>query len=731
MKKLAYLFLGLALFACSLSSNEKKFTNQSIYSSNEFSGKTLQNVKWIDGGKKFSFQEMDPTTRTAKIYSHTVASGKKELILDTKDLKDGDKVFRFTSYQWSPDEKFILFADAPPSRQYFSRHLPGGNLFLYSIPTRQFRKLTAVDVPQYNFKFSPDGKKIGFVRNNNIYVLDVASGEEVQLTTDGGGSIINGRFDWVYEEEFSISDGWKWSPDGKYIAYWQFNEARVPEFNMIDHLSLRSDLMQMKYPKAGDPNSTVKIGVLNLETKKTVWVNTGKEDDIYIPRINWMADPNMLCITRLNRLQNSIELLKADVRSGKSETFFSEQEETWIDIHDDTRFFKKGDQFLWTSDRDGYSHFYIYDLNGSLKRQVTKGYWEVVNLVHFNEQNNRIYFIGGEKSVFEKHLYTVKLDGTGMKRLSPGDYSYSVNMSPDGKYFIGTYSNATMPPKVALFSVEGKLVRMLEENRIEALSQYKMGTFEFFDFTTTDGTKLNGWMIKPTDFDTTRKYPVLIYVYGGPGSQTVLNSWGGLRYLWHQMLAQKGYIVVSVDNRGTGMRGKGFKSVTYKNLGKWEVHDQIEAVKFLRNLPYVNASQIGIWGWSYGGYMASLSILVGADCFKAAVAVAPVTDWRFYDTIYTERFMQRPQDNEEGYRESASVNHAEKLKGNFLLIHGTTDDNVHWQNAVQLADALQKADKHFETVYYANKNHGISGGNTRAHLFEIVTRFLDEKLKGD
>jgi len=725
------MFFLFLLSAPVLFPQNKKLTNELIHGSGSFTTRSLSNVRWIEGGKKFSYQEVDPGTRTVRLKVQSVSSGTDEVLLDTKNLKADSSSFSFANYQWSPDEKSILFSTSPPARQYFSRVTPSGPLYLYNIAKKDLRKLTDGDDPIYNQKFSPDSRTIGYVRGNNIHIVDPLSGRETRITKDGNASVINGKFDWVYEEEFGIRDGWQWSSDGKQIAYWQLDETRVPQFNLIDHSSMRSDAMPMKYPKAGDLNSVVRIGVVDVATLENIWQDVGSDDDQYIPRIQWMPRDGRLSISRLNRLQNKIELLRADGKTGHSNVFFSEEERAWIDIHDDLTFLKRSDSFLWTSDRDGYTHIYLFGLDGSLKNQITRGPWEVINVVHVDEREGRIFFMAGEKSVLERHLYVVGLDGKGLKRITPGNFSYSVNMSPDGKHFIGTYSTATMPPQTALFSTTGKLIRMLEANASVPVAEYQMGAFEFFTFRTSDGITLNGWMIKPPDFNPAQKYPVLMYVYGGPGSQTVVNSWGGSRYLWHQMLAQEGYIVVSVDNRGTGMRGREFKTISYRNLGKWEVHDQIEAAKYLSALPFVDHTRIGIWGWSYGGYMSSLSILAGADYFKAAIAVAPVTDWRFYDTIYTERFMQRPQDNEIGYRESAPVTHAAKLKGKLLLVHGTTDDNVHWQNALQLSDALQKAGKHFETLYYVNKNHGITGGNTRIHLHEQMTRFLNQNLKGE
>ncbi|MEX0602653.1 MAG: S9 family peptidase, partial [Bacteroidota bacterium] len=654
MKKFVVV-LALAFLIVPQFAQDKLLTVEQIYGSGEFSTKSVQGVRWLGAGERFSYQEADASAGSVGIWSHTVADGSKELIVDTKDLvlEAGDPPFRFTSYQWSPDERRILFVSAPPERQYLSRLTPAGNFFLFDLPSGQFRRLTNVSVPQYNQKFSPDGTTLGFVRENNIILLDLETGNERHVTTDGSATVINGKFDWVYEEEFGISDGWLWSPDGKSIAYWQLDEERVPQFHMVDHLSLRSETITMKYPKAGDPNAIVRVGVVALETGKTVWMDLGGDDDIYVPRIYWPRTPNALVLFRLNRWQNRAELLLGNSRTGATTVFFTEEEKTWVNVDNDVRFLRQKDQFLWSSERDGYRHLYLFDMKGKMVRQLTKGKWEITGLSGFNEAEGVAYVTAGEKSIFERHLYEVRLDGKGVKRITQGDFSYGVNLAPGGSAFIGTFSKYGTAPTTALFGRDGKLLRTLAENPMESLQEYRLGTGEFFSFKTRDGVELNGWMLKPKDFDPARKYPVLLHVYGGPGSQTVTNSWGGANYLWYQMLTQKGYIVASVDNRGTGMRGKAFRSVTYQNLGKWEVHDQVEAAKYLGSLPFIEKSRIGIWGWSYGGYMASLTILLGADYFKAAVAVAPVTHWKFYDTIYTERYMRRPQDNEAGYREGA------------------------------------------------------------------------------
>lgn len=709
---------------------QKLFTVQDVQGSAKFSGKSLQGVRWMKDGKRFSFQELDTTSRAVNVWSYSVLDGKREMVAEAKALvlNAGDPPFRFTTYQWSPDEKEILFVSAPPERQYLSRLTPGGNFFLYEVASKTFRRLTNVSEPQYNQKLSPDGKRLGLVRGNNIYVIDLASGQESQLTLDGSQHIINGKFDWVYEEEFGISDGWQWSPDGKMIAFWRLDENRVPEFKLMDFMDIRADATPMRYPKAGDANSIVKVGVVSLDKKKTVWMDLGTDDDMYIPRMQWSHKPNTLILTRLNRLQNRVELMAGDAAAGKTAVFFTEEEKTWIEERYQAHFLKTRDQFAWISERDGFSHVYLFDMNGKLIRQITKGRWDVSGIALMDEKNNQIFFNGAAKTPLENQLHSVKLDGSGMQQLTLDGYSHRTTLSPSGAHFLDYSSSASSPTKIALRSSDGKTIRVVEENEIPALKEYTLSKQEFFTFKTTDGIELNGWMIKPADFDVARKYPVLLYVYGGPGSQTVTNNWGGTNFLWYQMLAQKGYIVASVDGRGTGARGKEFKSITYKNLGKWEVNDQIEAAKYFGSQAYVDKTRIGIWGWSYGGYMSSLTILQGAEYFKTAIAVAPVTHWKFYDTIYTERYMQRPKDNEEGYKESAPVTHASKLKGNLLIVHGTTDDNVHWQNTVQFVDALQKAGKQFETMYYVNKNHGISGGNTRVHLFDMITNYILEKL---
>jgi dipeptidyl-peptidase 4 len=702
-----------------------------IFESGKFSGKSLSGVHWISQGKQFSFEQYDTATKSQNIFIYDVASGKREVVVDVSKLRtksDDSSTFNFSTYLWSPDERSILFVSEPPIKQYFSRLTPAGNFFLYDVKLKTLRQLTDVYEPMFNPKFSPNGTKLGFVRGNNLFVLDLATGTETQLTTDGADHIINGKFDWVYEEEFSISDGWRWSPDSKSIAFWRLDETCVPEFHLVDFMTMRDDVMPLRYPKAGDPNSIVRIGVVLLETKNTVWMDLGADDDMYIPRMQWFPNGKRLALQRLNRLQNKIEILEANAATGRTHVLFADSEKTWIDEQYDLRIFKSEQEMLWTSERDGYSHLYLYDAKGTLIRQITKGKWDVAGVSGIDEKKRLVYFSADSVTPIEKQFYAVSLDGGAPKQLTENGYSHTINSSIGEQAFLDYYSSASTPTKIALRSSEGKLVRIVEENSIKALKPYRIVPKEFFTFITSDSVKLYGWMIKPLNMNPQKKYPVLFDVYGGPHSQNVTSAWGGSTFLWYQLLAQKGYIIVSVDGRGTGGRGKEFASVVYRDLGKWELHDQIEAVKYLSTLSYIDTSRVGIWGWSYGGYMAVLAMLRGGTYFKTGVAVAPVTDWRFYDDVYTERFMGLPKDNPEGYKESSALTYADQLRGNLLIIHGTTDDNVHWQNSIQLIDALEKSGKQFRTMFYPNKNHSIYGGNTRLHLFEMITDYILEKL---
>lgn len=702
---------------------QQKVTLEDVFKNNTFSQKSVQGINWMKDGQFYS--KLQRGQASPKVVKVNVATGEETAI-----LIDGEALgVNFSTYSFNADESKALIASDVES---IYRRSSKGVYHVVDLEKGNAQKLLNGEKIMYA-TLSPENDKVAFVKDNNLFVIELSSDRLTQITEDGKWNhVINGAADWVYEEEFSMSKAFAWSPDGQKIAFIRFDESEVPEFNMQLWGKLYPQDYKFKYPKAGESNAKVSIHIFDLPSKKTIKVHTGSESDIYLPRMYWTGETNTLAFLRVNRLQNQIDLLYADAQTGQSKVVLEEKSETYVDLNynDDLRFLGDNKGFIRTSEQDGFKHIYHHDNQGKLIRQITSGKWEVTNLVGVDEKGKKIYYISTEASPLERNLYVISLDGKNKKILTPEKGTYSVNMSKDFKYFIANFSNSSTPLKVTLNQVSGKLLKVLEDNQElkSKLSTFAMSGREFFSFNTVDGTPLNGYMIKPADFDPNKQYPVLMYVYGGPGSQNVSNSWGGTRDFWHHHLAAEGYIVACVDNRGTGARGREFKHSTYANLGKLETEDQIAGAKYLGSLPFIDKSRIGIWGWSYGGYMSSLALMKGNDVFKAAIAVAPVTTWRYYDTIYTERYLQTPQQNAAGYDDNSPITHVDKLKGNLLLIHGTGDDNVHYQNAVDLVDALIKADKQFETMYYPNRNHGISGGNTSWHLYSLMTDFIKRKL---
>jgi dipeptidyl-peptidase-4 len=641
------------------------------------------------------------------------------------------KKIALEDYALSADEqKIMISTESEPIYRRSSRE----ENFVYDLKTKKLAQLSKGGKQMFA-TFSPDGSKVAFVRLNNLYMVDLATMTEKQITTDGKWNhIINGACDWVYEEEFSFAKAFQWSPDSKKIAFISFDETKVPEYNMQTWGKLYPVDYKYKYPKAGEPNSIVTVSIFNLTDSKTVKVDIGKETDQYIPRIRWTNDANVLSLNRLNRLQNKMEIMHAEASTGKTKVILTEESKTYVDVEnfaDDVYYLADNKSFVMSSEKDGFKHLYLYDITGKLIRQITTGNWEVADFYGIDEKSKTLYFTSMEISNIERQLFSISLDGKLKKQLTSEKGMNSANFSKDFKYYILSNTASESPLKVSLHKAPtGELVKVLEDNAAlrKKLEDYNIAPKEFMTIKTSENIELNAWMIKPTDFDPKKKYPVFMFLYGGPGSQQVLNQFDASNGMWFQHLAQKGYIVACVDNRGTGGKGADFKKVTYLNLGKLEVKDQIEAAKYWGSLPYVDKTRIGIFGWSYGGYMSSNCLFQGADYFKTAIAVAPVTNWRFYDTIYTERFLRTPQENATGYDENSPVTYAKNLKGNFLLVHGTGDDNVHFQNSISLEDALIKANKQFQSFYYPNKNHGIYGGNTRLHLFTMMTGFLEKNL---
>ena len=723
-----FLFLVVLIAQSStLTAQKKNITLEDIWSKGTFRSQSVQNINWMKDGAFYSASE------NGKIIKHQVTDGASvETLFDQAiGVENLGKKLDMEDYSMSSDEqKILISAEGEPIYRRSSRE----ENYVYDLKTKKITQLSKGGKQMFA-TFSPDGSKVAFVRLNNLYMVDLATMTEKQITTDGKWNhIINGACDWVYEEEFSFAKAFQWSPDSKKIAFYTFDETKVPEYNMQTWGKLYPTDYKYKYPKAGEPNSIVTISIFNLTDAKTTKVDIGKETDQYIPRIRWTNDANVLSLNRLNRLQNKMEILHAEASTGKTDVILTEESKTYVDVEnfaDDVYYLADNKSFIMSSEKDGFKHLYQYDITGKLIRQITTGNWEVADFYGIDEKSKTLYFTSMELSNIERQLFSISLDGKLKKQLTNEKGMNSANFSKDFKYYILQNSTASTPLKVSLHKAPtGQLVKVLEDNAAltKKMSEYNIAPKEFMTIKTSENIELNAWMIKPTDFDPKKKYPVFMFLYGGPGSQQVLNQFDGSNFMWFQHLAQKGYIVACVDNRGTGGKGADFKKCTYLNLGKLEVKDQIEAAKYWGSLPYVDKSRIGIFGWSYGGYMSSNCLFQGADYFKAAIAVAPVTNWRFYDTIYTERFQRTPQENPNGYDENSPVTHASKLKGNFLLVHGTGDDNVHFQNSISLEDALIKANKQFQSFYYPNRNHGIYGGVTRLHLYTMMTNFLEKNL---
>jgi len=578
--------------------------------------------------------------------------------------------------------------------------------------------------------FSPDGKKVAFVYQRNLYVKDLAQNTVKQITEDGSEHIINGLTDWVYEEEFGFVRAFDWSADSNSIAFMRFDETEVPEFSMDIY---GQDLYQypytFKYPKAGEKNAKVSLHHYQLSSGSLDEITLGDEAPYYVPRMQFAPQNNRLIVQSMNRLQNNLKLWEVDTASNAAKVLLEETSDTYVDIHDNLRFLAKGD-FIWSSERSGYNHLYHYNSDGSLKRQITKGPWEVTRFFGVNPKTKELYYASVEQSSIERVVYSIGLNGKKKRTLSPNKGTNGVAFSADYRYYIHTYEDANTPRIYTLRDTKtAKVVREIEDNSalVEKLADYNLVEKEFSTLE-INGEELNMYLLKPKDFDPTKEYPLLMFQYSGPGSQSVANRWNGQRDYWHQLLVQKGYLVACVDGRGTGFKGADFKKMTYKELTKYETEDQIAAAKALGALPYIDASRIGIWGWSYGGHMSTNCILKGNDVFAMAIAVAPVTNWRFYDTIYTERFMRTPQENPTGYDDNSPLNYAHLLKGKYLLIHGSGDDNVHVQNTMRMVEALVQANKQFEWMIYPDKNHGIYGGNTSRHLYEKMTTFIENNL---
>ncbi|RTZ04448.1 S9 family peptidase [Flavobacterium sp. GSP6] len=717
--------IALFLFVCFAVAGQQKITIDAIYNGT-FRAQGMDELQSLKNTNQYTVLNTDRQSRSMQIDLYDFATLKKvSTLIDTKsyaELSGG-----IDSYTFDASEKMILLACN--TNQIF-RHSFTADYYLYDIANKKLRKL--FDSPVQEPTFSPDGKKIAYAKENNLYVHDLAADKSTPITTDGQkNSIINGITDWVYEEEFAFVKAFDWSADSKKVAYIRFDESQVPEFSMsMFGKDLYPTMQTFKYPKAGEKNALVSLHIYDVNLNAVKNINLGNYNDFYIARMKWTNDENTLSAQVLNRHQNNLDLLFIDGNSGAVKVVLNEKDKAYVDVTDNLTFLKDN-SFIWTSEKDGFNHIYLYDKNGKLKNQLTKGKWEVTNYYGLDEKTNTVFYQSVENGSINRDVYRIGLDGKNKVRLSQNTGTNAATFSPNFQYYINTFSSASLPPTYTLNEAKaGKQVQVIENNESLAtkLKNYDLPAKEFFVLKTAKGNELNAWMIKPKDFDPTKKYPVFMYQYSGPGSQQVVNGWGSSNEYWFMMLSQQGYIVACVDGRGTGFKGADFKKVTQLQLGKYEVEDQIDAAKVIGNYAFVDKARIGIFGWSYGGFMASNCIMKGNDTFKMAIAVAPVTNWRFYDSVYTERYMQTPQENASGYDDNSPINHVDKLKGKFLLIHGSGDDNVHVQNSMQMMEALIQANKQFDSQIYPDNNHGIYGGKTRIQLYTKMTNFIKENL---
>ena len=724
MKKLLLAMLVMSAFVGGANAQPKRITLDDIWSRATFRPSGISSIRSMQDGEHYCVL----TRSGIEKYSYKTGEKVGTVCAFVDPMRKSVKPMPpIESYEFSQDEqKILLSAEFEP----IYRHSGVSSYYIYTVADGSMQRISMAGKQRLT-TFSPDGRMVAFVRDNNLYVMALNSLKETQVTFDGKfNEVINGTTDWVYEEEFAITRGFYWSPDSKRIAFYRFDESKVKQYSMQMWGELYPENYTYKYPKAGEDNSVVDVLIYDIESQKTLKLNVGSQNDQYMPRIQWTQDPNILALMRMNRLQDKMELLLADARTGVITPLYTEEDDAYVEVPDTWMFLKDGKHWLLTSERDGFNHIYLYDLNGKLVNQITKGDYDVVSVCSVDEKEGVVYYLSHESSPINKELYSIDFKGKKKKCLSDKPGWYSASFSANSKYYISTFTDANTPPVYTLHTNNGKLLKTLEDNADlrERMREYGVGNKTFGTLTTTLGSDLNYYIILPPDFDSTKQYPLFFYVYGGPGNQQVTNSYGYSDYYWFHMLAQNGYVVACFDGRGTGGRGAHFKKMTYKNLGKMECEDACEAARWFAKKSWIDANRIGIFGWSFGGYLSTLSILKGHDVFKSAIAVAPVITWRYYDNIYTERFLQRPQDNPHGYDDNSPLNFANLLEGNYLLVHGTGDDNVHFQNAVDMVTALEAAGKQFEFRIYPNKNHSIYGGNTRLNLYQLMTDFIYRKL---
>lgn len=731
MKKLGLTLLtGLIIFTLH-AQTDQQITLEDIFTKGTFREVSVKELRSMNDGEHYTTFE----NRT-KIIKHSYKTGEiVEVLFDITKVEDAP-ISSFSGYEFSADEtKILLTTDV--KRIY--RHSFTAQYYIWNVLNEKLTPLSDNGIQQLA-KFSPDGDRVAFVRDNNIFIKNLKFGNESQITWDGEkNKIIYGAPDWVYEEEFGFNKAFWWSPDSKFLAFLRFDETEVPEFSMKMYAGERPALEKnrlypgektFRYPKAGEKNSTVSVKSYELYSRLTIDVKIGDDTDIYIPRLKWTPDSKDLVVMRLNRRQNQLDILYANPFTGESKPIISEKNERYIseDFLDAFTYLDDG-RFIITSEKDGWSHLYLYDRLGFEQGQLTKGEFDVTKFYGYDPAEKLFYYQAAVESPLRRDVYFASVDGKKQGKISTLEGTNRADFSKNFNYYVNYFSSSQTPQLVTVHDKKNKHLHTIQDNTFlkNKLQTYRLPKKEFFAFTTSEGIELNGYMIKPTGFDSSKKYPVLITQYSGPNSQSVSNSWSGIN--WNHYLAQEGFLVVSVDPRGTAARGEDFRKVTYLQLGKYESDDMVETAKHLGTLSYVDAKNIGIFGWSYGGFMTLLSMEKGGELFKAGIAVAPVTNWRFYDTVYTERFMRTPNENPDGYDDNSPLSHAGDIKGRLLIIHGSADDNVHVQNTYEFTEKLVQASVQFDMAIYTNRSHGIRGGNTTMHLYTRMTNFLKEQLQ--
>ncbi len=739
------IFLTLLLIVCSnltgKQNDSTKLTLERIFSSDEFSQEKFGPARWLKDGSGYTTLEDSKILSKGKdIIKYTPASSKREVLVTAERLvpKGEENPLEIADYAWSTNGNLLLvFTD---TKRVWRRNTRG-DYWILDLNTWKLQRLGGKADPSTLMfaKFSPDNTRVGYVIKNNIYVEDIKEGSIIQLTCDGSDTVINGTFDWVYEEEFSLRDGFRWSPDGKYIAYWQLDTEGVRDFYMINNTdSLYPKIIPVQYPKAGEINSASRLGVVNSKGGETRWFKLpGDPRDFYLARMDWAANSEEIVFQRLNRLQNTVWLMLGNIQSGRIKTILTEKEKTWAEVVDDLKWFDNGAYFTWVSERDGWRHVYLISRSGQDLRCITSGDYDILNIQCIDDKEGWLYFTASPENPTQRYLFRIPLSGSeNPERLTPSSSigSHSYQISENAGWAFHTFSSFGKPPVTEMVSLpDHKTIRLLAENiRLQKkVKDLERDQVEFFRIDIGDGVELDAWCMKPPDFDPAKKYPLLFFVYGEPAGQTVLDRWGGNRYLWHLLLAQKGYLVMSVDNRGTpAPRGREWRKSIYRQIGILASKDQAAAAwAVIKQRTYIDAERIGVWGWSGGGSMSLNLIFRYPDLYKTAMAIAFVSNQRFYDTIYQERYMGLPDDNKEGFKNGSPITHAHKLKGNLLIVHGTGDDNVHYQSCEALVNELIEHNKPFLMMAYPNRSHGIyEGKNTTIHLYNLLTRYLKENL---